>query len=238
MRPKVNNYSLAVESGGGFELNVSLFERLVLSDFPHHTLKKQHRMRPEIASYPRRLTYPDLVDAPGTVGRPDLIGVRDNIVFISHRVPEDAEVPNATGLAQSSSKRNTFEVEMVLKTVRYLLQQGYTTDDLVVLTPYLGQLQRLRELMLKNNHNPFVGDLDFGDLRRAGMLLDVTGEQAKKSIRIATIGPFPLLPFMSERAVTSIRQITIKAKRATSSLSLSPGATLITISGSCLLRSV
>jgi superfamily I DNA and/or RNA helicase len=44
-----------------------------------------------------------------------------------------------------SSKQNMFEVEMVLKIVRYLIQQGYKTEDLVVLTPYLGQLQELQQ---------------------------------------------------------------------------------------------
>ncbi|KAJ8593169.1 hypothetical protein M405DRAFT_859144 [Rhizopogon salebrosus TDB-379] len=38
LRPKVNNYNLTVEKGGGFELNRSLFERLVLKSFPHQTL--------------------------------------------------------------------------------------------------------------------------------------------------------------------------------------------------------
>ncbi|KZV73611.1 hypothetical protein PENSPDRAFT_732801 [Peniophora sp. CONT] len=162
LRPKVNNYPLTVESGGGYELNVSLFERLA---------------------------NPDLLDAPSTSGRPDLLGVRDNVVFITHDTPEDDSDEDAkANQGLRSSKRNTFEAEMVLKTVRYLLQQGYDTSDLVVLTPYLGQLQKLRQMMLQADHNPFVGDLDSGELLRAGLTgTDAGVGQIRKSIRLATI---------------------------------------------------
>lgn len=45
LRPKCS-YELSVEQGDGFDLNRSLFERLVLKGFPHVTLTQQHRMRP------------------------------------------------------------------------------------------------------------------------------------------------------------------------------------------------
>jgi superfamily I DNA and/or RNA helicase len=59
LRPKCS-YELSVEQGDGFDLNRSLFERLVLKGFPHVTHAQQHRMRPEISSIIRHLTYPDL----------------------------------------------------------------------------------------------------------------------------------------------------------------------------------
>lgn len=34
LRPKVNNYALTVEKGEGYDFNMSLFERLVLKDYP------------------------------------------------------------------------------------------------------------------------------------------------------------------------------------------------------------
>lgn len=37
LRPKVNNYALTVEKDDGYNLNVSLFERLVLAGVPHTT---------------------------------------------------------------------------------------------------------------------------------------------------------------------------------------------------------
>ncbi|KAG1725642.1 uncharacterized protein EDB91DRAFT_86848 [Suillus paluster] len=89
LRPKVNNYKLTVEKGDGFELNRSLFERLVLRGFPHETLTAQHCMHPEISAFIRKLTYPDLTDAAKTQGRDDIRGIQNNFVFIDHTHPKD-----------------------------------------------------------------------------------------------------------------------------------------------------
>ncbi|KAI9764248.1 MAG: hypothetical protein M1839_005971 [Geoglossum umbratile] len=75
LRPKVNNYALTVEKGDGYDLNRSLFERLVLAGYQHTTLRKQHRMSPEISSLVRHLTYPDLLDAPSTLNRDPIRGL-------------------------------------------------------------------------------------------------------------------------------------------------------------------
>lgn len=84
LRPKVNNYELTVEKENGFDLNKSLFECLVLKDYPHQVLVQQHRMQPEISSLVRLLTYADLIDAPRTQSRPSFKGVPDNVVFVNH----------------------------------------------------------------------------------------------------------------------------------------------------------
>ncbi|RXW21350.1 hypothetical protein EST38_g4498 [Candolleomyces aberdarensis] len=191
LRPKVNNYELTVEKGNGYDLNCSLFERLILSGYPHQTLTKQHRMRPEISDLIRQLTYPELQDAPRTQNRPNITGVQDNIVFISHDKPEGNhdQLADRKDMASKASKQNPFEVEMVLKIVKYLGQQGYGTDNLVVLTPYLGQLHRLRDALKKDN-DPLLNDLDSYDLVKAGLLSPVTAKENKKSIRLSTIDNF------------------------------------------------
>ncbi|KAH8814469.1 P-loop containing nucleoside triphosphate hydrolase protein [Flagelloscypha sp. PMI_526] len=188
LRPKVDNYRLTVEKGDGFDLNRSLFERLVLSDFPHETLLEQHRMRPEISSLVRDLTYPDLKDAPKTFNRPSLRGLQNDIIFISHTHPEDdlREVADRRDQGAPSSKQNTYEVQMVLKIVRYLGQQGYGTENIVILTPYLGQLYKLIDA-LRSTTDPVLNDLDSYDLVRAGLIPAASAKLAKKSIRIATI---------------------------------------------------
>ncbi|KZT25311.1 P-loop containing nucleoside triphosphate hydrolase protein [Neolentinus lepideus HHB14362 ss-1] len=188
LRPKVNNYTLTVEKGEGFDLNRSLFERLVLKGYPHETLKAQHRMRPEISRFVRELTYPDLIDAPKTQGRSDLRGVENNVVFIDHNKPEGdvSEIGEPKDVTTKASKQNTFEVRMVLKIVRYLAQQGYGTDKMVVLTPYLGQLRAL-QLALKQEVDPILNDLDTYDLVRAGLLTPAASKAVKKPLRIATI---------------------------------------------------
>jgi superfamily I DNA and/or RNA helicase len=146
-------------------------------------------MRPEISSLIRHLTYPDLIDAPSTGGRPNLRGVSDDIVFINHASPEDdnKQLEDRRDMGSKSSKQNTFEVGMVLKIVRYLVQQGYKTDELVVLTPYLGQLQKLREA-LKQETDPVLNDLDMNELIRAGVVTTPSSKQREKSLRLATIG--------------------------------------------------
>ncbi|KAJ8593168.1 hypothetical protein M405DRAFT_925273 [Rhizopogon salebrosus TDB-379] len=120
LRPKVNNYNLTVEKGDGFELNRSLFEHLVLKGFPHQTLTAQY-------PFIRMLTYPDLTDASKTQGRTNVRGVQNNIVFTDHRHPEDndARISDKGDGSSSLSKQNTYEVEMIWKILRYLVQQGY-----------------------------------------------------------------------------------------------------------------
>src|SRR5882724_7956550 len=82
---------------------------------------------------------------------------------------------------------------MVLKIVRYLAQQGYGTDKIVILTPYLGQLRLLQESLKKDN-DPVLNDLDSYDLVRAGLISSSTVKLDKKPIRLATIGSIPLTP--------------------------------------------
>jgi len=191
LRPKVNNYLLTIEKGDGYDLNRSLFERLILKGFPHKTLAEQHRMRPEISSLVRELTYPELVDAPNTLNRPNILGLQDNIVFIHHEHPEDENlsISDRRDASSPSSKQNSFESSMILKIVKYLGQQGYGTDEIVVLTPYLGQLQNLRQALKKDN-DPILNDLDSYELVRAGLVNSAEAKLAKKAIRLATIGPF------------------------------------------------
>ena len=76
---------------------------------------------------------------------------------------------------------------MVLKIVRYLGQQGYGTDKIVILTPYLGQLCELQK-GLRETNDPVLNDLDSYDLVRAGLVSESSAKMTKKPIRLATIG--------------------------------------------------
>ena len=191
LRPKVNNYALTVEKGDGYDLNRSLFERLVLGGTPHNILSTQYRMCPKISSIPRRMTYPDLVDANETLTRPRLRGFRDELIFFdhSHHEMEEPRVSDRGDEGIKTSKRNQFEADIVLKCVRYLGQQGYGTDKIVILTPYLGQLRLLQDI-LKQDHDPVLSDLDSYDLVRAGLLSEASAKLTKKPIRMSTIGKY------------------------------------------------
>lgn len=188
LRPKVH-YDLSVEKGDGYDLNRSLFERLILRNYPHQVLFQQHRMRPEISALVRELTYPALVDAPKTKSRPNLRGFTDNLIFVNHSEDEAdmVGVPEFVDNTSTSSKQNFFEAEMTLKCVRYLGQQGCRTDNIAVLTPYLGQLRLLLDQLAKDN-DPVLNDLDSHDLVRAGLMPAATAGVGKPRIRISTIG--------------------------------------------------
>ncbi|KAF1814036.1 P-loop containing nucleoside triphosphate hydrolase protein [Eremomyces bilateralis CBS 781.70] len=176
LRPKINNYEL------------SLFERLILQGHPHTTLRKQHRMHPTISAFPRALTYPDLLDDPKTADRPSIDGIRNRVIFVHHENLEVGvdELVDRRDPSVVSSKQNVFEADMVLKVVAYLGQQGYTTDRIALLTPYLGQLRLLRDKLVEEN-NPILNDLDAHDLIRAGLMTQAASKVDKQPLRLSTI---------------------------------------------------
>ncbi|KLU92443.1 hypothetical protein MAPG_11387 [Magnaporthiopsis poae ATCC 64411] len=188
LRPKVKNYDLTVEKGDGYDLNMSLFERLVVNGFKHTTLRKQHRMHPDISIFPRALTYPDLLDGPQTHRRESIRGLRDRVIFMNHEHPEtsDHDLMDKMDPGAAGSRRNQFEALQILRIVRYLAQQGYGTDKMVVLAAYLGQVRVLRDTLAKEN-DPILNDLDASDLLRAGLMTQAASKVHKRPLRISTI---------------------------------------------------
>ncbi|KAG9254027.1 P-loop containing nucleoside triphosphate hydrolase protein [Emericellopsis atlantica] len=189
LRPKVNNYSLSVEGNNGYDLNRSLFERLILLGMPHTVLRKQHRMAPDLSVYARHLTYPELLDAPKTHDREPPRGLCNRVIFVSHDEPESAEerVSDRTDAGSKGSKSNAFEAEMVMRCCKYMGQQGYSSSQIVILTPYLGQLRALMDVLRKNKHDPQMSELDRFELLRAGLLTHAEVKADKQPIRISTI---------------------------------------------------
>lgn len=188
LRPKVNDYKLTVEKGNGYDFNRSMFERLILTNFPHITLQAQHRMHPQISLFARALTYPDLQDGPRTTKREAIRGLQDRVIFINHEQEETdmLQLVDRRDPTQKGSKENKHEALMVLRIVRYLAQQGYGTENMVVLTPYLGQLRLLRD-QLQAENDPILNDLDASTLLQAGLLTAAATKVKKRSLRLATI---------------------------------------------------
>ena len=142
-------------------------------------------MRPEISSLIKE-TYPSLQDSPKTRGREHLRGAAHSVVFIDHDEQEQSG-----GEGETNRKTNTYEVGMVRAMVRYLVQQGYQSTQLVVLTPYLGQLQVLQKA-LSNDWQVLVDQMDLNELSNAGLTpVDVTDTRSRGStVRVATIDNF------------------------------------------------
>jgi AAA domain len=64
-----------------------------------------------------------------------------------------------TVIAQHS-RSNSYEVDMCVATVKYLLLQGYKLSELVVLTPYLGQLRALERAFKRGSVCVLISELD------------------------------------------------------------------------------
>ncbi|CAI5528300.1 unnamed protein product [Closterium sp. Naga37s-1] len=144
LRPKVEVYELSKDSHKGFDLDVSLFERLALSkQIPVYTLATQRRMRSEIADLIRSTIYPQLTDHPSVQSYPDVRGMATNLHFWDHDSPEKG----GDYLNESKSKTNEGEVDLVVGLATYLLQQGYAGGEITILTLYVGQLLKLRQAL-------------------------------------------------------------------------------------------
>jgi hypothetical protein len=188
LRPKAQHYPLTVESNRQYDLNRSLFERLA-QQLPTSRLGIQHRMHPSISEIPRLTTYPELKDAPGTADRPMVKGLQSRLIFINHNHSEDFHKTEIERV-DAVSKTNQHEVDMIVAIVRYLFQQGYQPGNLVVLTPYLGQLLKIQRA-LSSAWNVFIDDMDYNEAR--SLLQGVEGFEVTKkgpvesSVRVATI---------------------------------------------------
>ncbi|EKX50132.1 hypothetical protein GUITHDRAFT_57273, partial [Guillardia theta CCMP2712] len=141
LRPKVNLYELTWQSRKGFDIDRSLFERLVEDrNAPTSVLRRQYRMRPEISRLIRETIYPDLLDGQRVLLYPPVKGMLYPVFFWHHSVPEDSFHPGDMRYqTQEGSKTNSHEVACVIALVTYLLQQGYARDQITILTGYLGQ---------------------------------------------------------------------------------------------------
>lgn len=170
--PKVENYELTTASGFGYNLDCSLFERMIHAGSPSVALEVQHRMRPCVSSLIRAQTYPSLRDHDSVFKYDDVRGVNDNLVFIDHDYKEDgADADNST------TKSNDYEAKFCLEIVRYLLLQGYRSDQIVVLTPYLGQLLKILSMMKSKlkDVSALVSERDLDDME------DLDPEEAKQA---------------------------------------------------------
>lgn len=170
LRPKVQNYDLSVDNPRGqIALDISLFERLVnprhgpsSAGLPFVTLETQRRMHPAISKLVRSTLYPNLQDFPSVEGYPTVKGMRRRLFWLDHDNKEDGKNEHL----HSTSQTNTFEVNMVAALVRHLQRQGeYSSQDIAVLTPYLGQLRKLRA-KLASFTDIILNDLDVTDLAK------------------------------------------------------------------------
>jgi hypothetical protein len=201
LRPRISNLKLSMEydrrNGFQYNLDESLFERLANSRFgdwntdgerqgergsrfPVASLDHQRRMHPTIATLVRETLYPHLQDHPNTTCYPEIPGMKRRLFWLDHRNMEDANDPEEP----MQSKTNMWEANMVTALVRHLCRQGkYKPGEIAVLTPYVGQLRVLRD-MLADVAELIIAERDLEDLDISDAEVDVgEGDNPKREQR-------------------------------------------------------
>jgi superfamily I DNA and/or RNA helicase len=171
LRPQIVNHKLSMESHSGdlYQLDRSQFERMALGEsdlpaFPTSQLNVQRRMRPEVSTLIRNTLYERLVDSDTVKNLPNVAGMGKNVFWLDHENLEDAADQEFRG----RSKSNKWEVAMTHALVRHIVRQGvYSSKDIAVLTPYVGQLQKLRSA-LQNDFEIVLSDRDQETLIKEG----------------------------------------------------------------------
>ena len=207
LRPQIQNYDLQHESPSGkkYSLDVSLFERLVEPQeswgiqVPVSVLEIQRRMHPSIAQLVRDTLYEKLQDHESVNDYPEVFGLGKRLFWLDHQEPEADTDPSQV---TSTSHSNNHEVEMTAALVSHLCRQGkYQKDDIAVITPYLGQLHKLRRRMA-GSHEVVISDRDAEELENEGFDVDVDhlSKPSKlqkttllEAVRIATVDNFQVL---------------------------------------------
>ncbi|CAG8473184.1 15643_t:CDS:10 [Racocetra fulgida] len=110
-------------------------------------LHTQRRMRGEISDLIRYTLYNDLVDEEKVVNYPNVRGAQKNVYFVDHRYSEDS----GDNEFAMNSHSNTYEAKMIVEIVKYFVRNGYDKPgQIAVLTPYLGQLIKIRDVLSKS----------------------------------------------------------------------------------------
>lgn len=205
LRPQIQNYELQSTNPRGrqYSLDTSLFERLVepphLTDLrlPFSTLETQRRMHPSISELIRSTLYPSLQDGENVKNYPKVVGMKDRLFWLHH---EHLEAGAASHDPLNTSHSNDFEVEMTVSLISHLVKQGeYSQDDIAVITPYLGQLHKLRrrmqsmfEICLNDRDLAELEDFEDrdGDALTAAKFRQSGKTTLLKSVRAATVDNF------------------------------------------------
>lgn len=141
--PQVDVRELGYEP---YNMHVSLFERLVNLRLPYTMLQVQRRMVPAIREVVNTF-YQGLTDHPSVNDpsiRPPVPGMGDKDLWWFHH--EWAEFKNADDFSYS----NPDEATMIVRFVRYLVQNGVAPSQITMLSFYRGQVALLLEKLRRD----------------------------------------------------------------------------------------
>ncbi|XP_046738512.1 NFX1-type zinc finger-containing protein 1-like [Diprion similis] len=129
LRPKASVYKL----GSKYNLNISLFERMVNIRGDCTQLAYQHRMRPQIAKLISPSIYLTLYNHQSVLDYPAVRGLVKNLFFLNHNNHENSH-------NNEESWTNPFEAQFLVAFARHLILQGYSGTEITILCTYTGQL--------------------------------------------------------------------------------------------------
>ncbi|KAB7497578.1 NFX1-type zinc finger-containing protein 1 [Armadillidium nasatum] len=139
LRPKPNVYELALH----YHMDTSFFERMIKNGIAYETLEYQHRMRPNISNLLVPTIYENLKDHESVFNYPEVRGVKENLFFIDHDIFEPQPLDDL------ESFENPHEAEFLMGLCRHFMFQGYSSSDVTIITPYLGQFRYVKQLQKK-----------------------------------------------------------------------------------------
>lgn len=136
LRPKASVYQL----GTKYNLNISLFERMVNIRGNCTQLAHQHRMRPQIAKLICPSIYETLYNHQSVLDYPRVKGLEKNLFFLNHNNRESAH-------NNEESWANPHETVFLVAFARHLIMQGYNPTEITILCTYTGQLFALMKVI-------------------------------------------------------------------------------------------
>ncbi|XP_034832101.1 NFX1-type zinc finger-containing protein 1-like isoform X1 [Maniola hyperantus] len=140
LRPTAAHYELAKN----YNLEISLFERMIRNGIHARTLTIQRRMRANFVELLVPVIYDKLDSHPSVLSYPSVRGMRDNLYFCTHDVLEDSE-----GLEDSWSHKNTLEAKWCVSLANYLRRKQYDSNEITILATYNGQASLIKEISKK-----------------------------------------------------------------------------------------
>ena len=139
-------------------LKHSLFERLMeRGDTPSTMLRVQYRMNHTIMDFPNRLMYEGALEADASVAQRRLAITNIPAFGLPGRLL-DPKLPvifaDTSGIdadewlqERSTSYENPVEAEWILDIVKTLSLGGVSLDEIGIITPYLAQVKRIRQML-------------------------------------------------------------------------------------------
>ncbi|KAL4493023.1 hypothetical protein ABPG72_020802 [Tetrahymena utriculariae] len=140
LKPSVYSYMMEQQ----YNMNVSLFQRLVANEIEYECLNEQMRMCPEFSDYVR-LIYKkpnQYLDNERVIQYERQVrGLPSNIMFLMHSY-------NELYLNYTTTKKNEGEAKLAIDLAQYILKnRQYTSDQITILSMYLGQAVMIKKLL-------------------------------------------------------------------------------------------